>query len=162
MPSLLRLLARLVTTGPYYVQIQRNRLTVRNASGGYRFDDEPIVAIANSSGRPKVLGVGSAARSIPGDHVNPFSHARVLIADFTLAEELLIVAFKTVAGTSVIRPHPIVVIHVKEPLAGGLTGIERRALHEMAQGAGARETFLWEGAELSDEDLKSGIYKSAI
>lgn len=144
--------------GPYYVRLRRNRLVVRNASTGAVFDDEPLVALS-SERRPRVIALGAAARTASTVAVNPFQHPRILIADFLLAEALLRHAFRAVSPRSWIRPSPIAVCHVVESLEGGLTQIECRALMEMMEGAGAQNAFLWEGRELTDQELRSGAYR---
>jgi rod shape-determining protein MreB len=135
-------------------------LVVRNASSGAVFDEVPIVTVSSGPKR-RVLGVGSAARAASSNCVNPFQHPRILIADFLAAEALLKYAFHAVTPRTWVQPSPIAVCHVVEPLAGGLSQIESRALMEMMEGAGARSAFLWEGRELTDVELLSGAYRSA-
>jgi actin-like ATPase involved in cell morphogenesis len=88
-------------------------------------------------------------------------HTKIPTVPFLVAEALMKHAFIAVASRSLIQPSPIVVCHVLEPLEGGLSQIEQRALLEMMSGAGARETFFWEGRELTDPELLSGAYCSA-
>jgi len=135
-------------------------LVVRSASSGACFDDEPVVVLSNEP-KPRILGIGAAASAASGTRINPFKHPRILISDFRVAEVLLMHAFKSVCPRSWLRPHPIAVCHVVEPLEGGLSEIEVRALMEMIEGAGARETFLWEGRDLTDAELLAGAYRTA-
>lgn len=114
-----------------------------------------------SERRPRVIAVGAAARTAAAVPANPFQHPRILIADFLLAEALLRYAFHAVSPRSwILQPSPVAVCHVVEPLVGGLAQIECRALMEMMEGAGARSTFVWEGRELTDQELRSGAYRT--
>ena len=150
-----------MATGPYYVRISRKRLTVRDASSGRTFDDEPIFVTSNDQ-TPKIQGIGAASRNLQGLRVSPFLHPRIIIDNFVAAEKLLSLAFRSISIGKLFVTSPIVVIHVTEQLAGGLSNIERRALRELGQGAGALETYLWEGPELTDSELMNGTYKRAI
>ena len=40
----------------------------------------------------------------------------------------------------------------------GLADVERRVLFELAEGAGARKAYVWEGRELTDDELRQGKY----
>jgi rod shape-determining protein MreB and related proteins len=144
--------------GPFYVRLRRSRLVVRNASTGAVFDDEPLISLT-SDAKPRIVAIGATARASAFTPTNPFEHPRVFIADFLLAEVVLKHAFHEVASRSWISPNPIVVCHVLEPLEGGLSSIEHRALLELMHGAGARAVFFWSGRELTDEDLRSGTYR---
>lgn len=132
---------------------------MRNVSTGAVFDDEPLVALSTER-KPRVIAVGAAARTASAVPANPFQHPRILVADFLLAEALLRHAFQAVSPRSWIRPSPIAVCHVVEPLKGGLSQIECRALMELMEGAGARSAFLWDGRDLTDQELLSGAYRT--
>ena len=160
MPSLSGLLLRAFSGGPFYIRISRDRIKVRDASGGGYFDDEPLVGLSDDT--PTIItAVGGNART-SAKWVNPFSHPRIIIDDFLIAEKLLMHSFRQVSGNRHIRVAPIAVMHVTEKLEGGLTRIESRALQELAMSAGARECHIWEGRELTDGELRSGAYKSAL
>lgn len=119
----------------------------------------PITS-GRSERRPRVIAVGAAPRTAAAVPANSFQHPRILAADFLLAEALLRHAFHAVSPRSWIQPSPVAVCHVVEPLEGGLAQIECRALMEMMEGAGARSAFLWEGRELTDQELRSGAYRT--
>jgi len=146
--------------GPFYVRISKQRLTVRDASGDGYFDDVPLVGLSETD-PPKIEAVGASATALKRS-VNPFSHPRVLVSDYLIAERLLQYAFKIVSKISWIRAAPIAVMHVTENLEGGLTDIERRVLRELAEGAGARRVYIWEGRELTDEELRSGVHQQSL
>ena len=150
---------KLLGGGPYYVRIRRNRLWVRDVATGQQFDDEPVVAVSRDEPR-RVLAIGKSARvkASQGDQafdlINGFDHPRTVIADFTLAGKALQHAFAGMVSGALLRPAPIVVLHVLEPLEGVLTEVELRALQELASGAGAREAHVWGGRELTDRELQ--------
>ena len=90
---------------------------------------------------------------LAGSIVNGFKHPRTLIADFTVAEQTLKYFLKLVLPTSPFKASPIIVIHPQAQLEGGLTQIEIRAFAELGLGAGARRVFVWDGPELTREEL---------
>jgi hypothetical protein len=49
---------------------------------------------------------------------------------------------------------PIVVMHPISMVDGGLSGVEYRILFEVAEGAGAKRAEVWDGAELSDDQVR--------
>ncbi len=153
--SLIKTIQGVLTGGPYYVLIRRDRLHVRDVSGTGVFDEEPLIAIEPST--DKVVAFGNQAR-MSGNFVNPLDHPRTLINDFILAEKLLNAAFRHVAKNKAIAPAPVAVIHPNEQWEGGLTQVELRALRELGEGAGARKVYLWEGQDLTDEQLLSERY----
>ena len=157
MASLIRILESAFSGGPIYVRFGRHRLRVRNVQTEIEFDDEPLVGLSASSGQT----FGRAARSRASTVVNPFSHDRVVLEDFDLAEKLLRHTFAAVSGTHPFRASPIAVMHPTDSLQGGLSKIERRALLELAQSAGARKAYVWEGRELTDRELREGLYAAA-
>ena len=148
----------LVSSGPYYVQLSRVRLLVKDIASGGVFDDVPFVGYTNDK-QPKIAAVGATANMLIDRKLNPFSHPRIIVSDFEVAQDLLVHAFKHVSGSKFFRSAPIVVMHPVEDFAGGLTDVEKRILLELAMGAGAREAFVWEGDDLSDEELRAGVYR---
>lgn len=78
-----------------------------------------------------------------------FSHMRSVIADFPKAESLLKNGLKSLKKLT----SPTVVIHAVELIDGGLTQIEERALHELCLSAGAGRAIVWQGHELTDEEI---------
>jgi rod shape-determining protein MreB len=157
--SLFSILLNATTASPYYVRLRRDRLRVQDAQGSKCFDEEPLVAMSEDSPL-RILAIGSDARRASTVVINPFQHPRILIADFPIAEKLLAYAIQVVSGNSWLRAMPTVVMHVTEELEGGLSSIENRALIELCAGAGAYKTYIWNGHELSQEELRAGAYRS--
>ena len=135
-----------------YVQIWENRLKITNIDTGAIFDEEPVLAIKKTNkGQPTITAFGNKASSeIAEDieHVNPFSHPRSLIADFTAGEKLIQHIFKVLFDGSLFNPSPLAVIHPMEKTEGGLTQVEQRAFMELGAGAGARDVAVYQGPEL--------------
>lgn len=153
MPSLL-------SSGPYYVRLSKARLVVLNVANGKRFDDVPFIGLTEDQ-PPKVAAIGATANMLFERNFNPFSHPRVIVSDFEVAEALLMHVFKLVSGAKYFRFAPEVIMHATDEFIGGLTDVEKRILKELALGAGARKVYIWEGVELSQEDIHAGVYKDS-
>lgn len=78
------------------------------------------------------------------------------MSDFTVAEQVLKAFFRRVRGESLLQTSPIVVVHPLGEHKGGLTQVELRALRELALGAVASEARVWQGPQLTDEQVLSG------
>lgn len=144
-----------------YVQLSRDRMTVRDAKTNEIVSEAPELAISGGE-KPHVLAVGSLARRHalePGVRiVNPFSHPRSLLSDFTSAEKILQEFMRRVLGTNLVKPSPVVVMHPLGEYEGGLTQIEIRALRELALGAGASSVVVWQGSPLTNEQVSTGNF----
>lgn len=151
---MLKRIAAALTSGPLSVRMSRALLTVVDVSNGRRWEDEPLLSLTGS--KKLISAVGSAARSTSGELVNPFEHPRVFVADFLAGEKLLQYAFRYVARRSLLRPTPTVVLQITEALDGGISMIKRRALREIAMGAGAHQVYIVEGAPLTDAEIRAG------
>jgi rod shape-determining protein MreB len=146
-----------------YVQVSPDRLTVRNPKTGESLSEVPEIAISNTP-KPRVIGVGKEARLHQSAHsvqiVNPFSHPRSMVSDFTVGEKTLKAFLQRMKINSFLAPAPKVVMHLMGEPAGGFTQVEVRAFHEMAVGAGASQVKIWQGRTLSDQELLSGQFPS--
>ena len=116
-------------TKSLYVQVRENQFQVRNVD-----DSRSIQMKAN-----------------PG-----FSHQRMLVGNFTAAQECLKAALSEARGSG-FSISTSVVIHPLEKIDGGLTQVEERLFHELAAGAGASKVFVWVGSPLSDAEVISKI-----
>ena len=160
---MLEFLRNLTSSGPLYVRIKANCLSVKNVSTGKRFEDVPVVAVTDS-GDPVVLSIGKDAERDAKKQgkgyalKNGFDHPRTIIADFAIAEKTLMHFIREVAGSGFIKASPVIIMHPLEHLEGGLTVVEARALQELAAGAGGREVYVWTGRELMDQEIKSGNF----
>ena len=101
-----------------------------------------VVAIDKYEG--KVLAVGNAANEMIGRTPENIVAVRPMkdgvIANFTVTEQMLKSFIKKVHTPSIFTPRPRIVICVPY----GSTQVERRAIKESAEAAGAKEVFLIE------------------
>lgn len=156
-----KILPKLSTT--LYVQIWENRIKVTDINTGKIFDEKPLLAIEVTDKGQSAVAVGNDASMAVGDNIkvtNPFSHPRVLIADFTMGEKLLQNIFQILHHKKWLAASPLVVIHPMEKLEGGLTMVEHRVLLELAAGAGAREVTVYTGSELPIHDFEFETIKA--
>jgi rod shape-determining protein MreB len=110
---------------------------VRNQ--GIVLNEPSVVAVEKSSG--KVLAVGSAAKEMTGRTPGNIAAIRPLkdgvIADFEISEKLISDFIRRVVRRKYLMK-PRVVISVPS----GITEVEKRAVRDSAENAGAREVYL--------------------
>ncbi|MEM7022408.1 MAG: rod shape-determining protein [Pseudomonadota bacterium] len=110
---------------------------------GIVLDEPSVVAIANNRGRKQVLAVGDEAKQMVGrtpgniEAIPPLRDG--VIADFEVAEEMIKHFIRKVHNRRGFAS-PRVIICVPS----GSTAVERRAIQESAESAGARRVFLIE------------------
>ena len=121
---------------------------------GIVLNEPSVVAIANWKGKKQVLAVGEEAKLMLGRTPGNIEAIRPLrdgvIADFEIAEEMIKHFIRKVHNRrSFASPQVIICV------PSGSTAVERRAIQESAESAGARRVFLIEepmaaaiGAEL--------------
>lgn len=118
---------------------------------GIVIDEPSVVAVQNySSGTKKVLAVGLEAKQMvgrtPGNIVAIRPMKEGVIADFEVTEAMLRHFITKVHNRkTLVRPRIIICI------PSGITQVERRAVKESAESAGAREVYLIE------EPMAAGI-----
>jgi rod shape-determining protein MreB and related proteins len=118
--------------------------TVVYVKGKGIFLNEPsVVAIANVRGKSQVLAVGEEAKNMVGRTPGNIQAIRPLrdgvIADFEVAEEMIKYFIRKVhRRSSFVSPRVIICV------PSGSTAVERRAIQESAESAGARRVFLIE------------------
>lgn len=141
-----------------YVRIAPDRLSLLHLESGKEHCDLPLLAIEERGSKRSIVAIGRAAMErggIPGLALaNGFKHPRTLIADFTVAEQTLKAFLRMVLPRSLFLPSPVLVLHPQAMLEGGLTQVEIRAFAELGLAAGARKVYVWEGPELSREELR--------
>jgi rod shape-determining protein MreB and related proteins len=109
-------------------------------SRGIVLNEPSVVAVQNESGRGGkiVVAVGAEAKQMLGRTPGHITTVRPMkdgvIADFTYTEKMLQYFINKVHGHHLLRPSPRVLVCV--PF--GSTQVERRAIKESAEGAGAR------------------------
>ena len=110
---------------------------------GVVLNEPSVVAVATINGKPIVLAVGNEAKQMLGRTPGHIKAIRPLkdgvIADFEVAEEMIKHFIKKVHNRGIFTAPRIVIC-----VPFGATPVERRAIQESAEGAGAREVFLIE------------------
>ena len=137
---------------------------------GIVLDEPSVVAIQNVQGpsgpqsRKTVLAVGSEAKSMLGRSPQSIEAIRPMkdgvIADFNITEEMIKHFIKKTVSTNMFSPSPRIVICVPY----GATQVEKRAIRESAERAGAKQVFLIEepmaaaiGADLPIQDATGSM-----
>ncbi|MDR3180224.1 MAG: rod shape-determining protein [Holosporaceae bacterium] len=110
---------------------------------GILLNEPSVVALAESGGKRHVLAVGEEAKMMVGRTPGNITAIRPLkdgvIADFDVAEEMIKYFIRKVHNRrSFVSPQIVICI------PRGATAVERRAIQESAEGAGARRVFLIE------------------
>jgi rod shape-determining protein MreB len=110
---------------------------------GIVLDEPSVVAIADVRGKAQVLAVGEEAKVMLGKTPGNIRAIRPMadgvIADFEVAEEMIKHFIRKVNGRmSFASPQVIICV------PSGSTAVERRAIQESAEAAGARRVFLIE------------------
>ena len=117
---------------------------IYSRGAGIVLDEPSVVAIREDSGRGGrvVEAVGVEAKNMLGRTPGNITAIRPLkdgvIADFTVTEKMLQHFIRKAHGNRYFRPSPRVLICVPY----GSTQVERRAIRESAEGAGARKVHL--------------------
>jgi len=111
---------------------------------GIVLDEPSVVAIRQSGNMRSVASVGGDAKRMLGRTPGNITAIRPMkdgvIADFTVTEQMLQHFIRKVHQSTFLTPSPRVLVCV--PCMS--TQVERRAIRESAEGAGAREVFLIE------------------
>jgi len=160
--TLLTFIRSIVTSGPVYVRIKKTWLSVRDVATGAEYQDKPLLAIKRQPSGSTVVSVGSRALAETAKQdvqiVNGYDHPRTVLNDFSAAEKTLAYFLKQVFASTILRPSPVLILHVQEQLEGGLTQVEVRALLELGAGVGGREVYIWEGRDLTDREISDRQY----
>ena len=110
---------------------------------GIVLNEPSVVALSNEKkdSKPKVLAVGHEAKTMlgrtPGNIIAIRPMRDGVIADFDVAEEMIKHFIKKV-NNSILSPQVVVCV------PSGATAVERRAIQESAEAAGARRVYLIE------------------
>jgi len=110
---------------------------------GIVLDEPSVVAIADVRGKKQVLAVGEEAKLMVGRTPGNITAIRPLrdgvIADFEVAEEMIKHFIRKVHNRSMFASPQIIIC-----VPSGSTAVERRAIQESAESAGARKVLLIE------------------
>ena len=110
---------------------------------GVVLNEPSVVAIVENQGRTQVLAVGNEAKQMLGRTPGKIQAIRPMkdgvIADFEVAEQMIKSFIKKVhSGRTLSNPQIVICV------PSGATNVERRAIRESADAAGARRVFLIE------------------
>lgn len=110
---------------------------------GIVLNEPSVVAIAETKGKKHVLAVGNEAKQMVGRTPGNIQAIRPLkdgvITDFEVAEEMIKHFIRKVHNRrNFVSPDMIICV------PSGATAVERRAIHESAESAGARRVYLIE------------------
>ncbi|MDR0630509.1 MAG: rod shape-determining protein [Holosporales bacterium] len=130
---------------------------------GIILNEPSVVAVADVGNRKEVLAIGDEAKQMLGrtpGHIQAIRPLRDgVIADFEIAEEMIKYFIRRVHNRGIFTSPRIVIC-----VPYGATAVEKRAIQEAAEGAGAREVFLIEepmaaaiGADLPITEAKGSI-----
>jgi rod shape-determining protein MreB len=112
-------------------------------SKGIVLDEPSVVAIADVQGKQKVLAVGNEAKVMLGKTPGNIRAIRPMadgvIADFEIAEEMIKHFIRKVNGAMPLSSPQVIIC-----VPSGSTAVERRAIQESAESAGARRVYLIE------------------
>lgn len=106
-----------------------------------------------------IVKVSGSENAVKFESTTPFSNSRLAVGNFVIAEHFLKgIIQKT--KSNLLQPSPIVIMHQIIRNEDGLSQVESRVLRELAYGAGAIESYVWQGSPLTDEDIENEIYKN--
>ncbi|MDR1934055.1 MAG: rod shape-determining protein, partial [Candidatus Accumulibacter sp.] len=119
--------------------------TLIHARGkGIVLDEPSVVAIRTEGARKTIQAVGRNAKAMLDEAPDAITVVRPMkdgmIANFTVAEQMLKQFVRTARDSRLLSPSPRVIICVPSDA----TQVERRAVRELAIGAGAGQIFLIE------------------
>ncbi|MSO71829.1 MAG: rod shape-determining protein [Alphaproteobacteria bacterium] len=121
---------------------------------GIVLNEPSVVAIAESKGKKRVLAVGNEAKQMLGRTPGNIQAIRPLrdgvIVDFEVAEEIIKEFIRKVHNRRTFASPQIIVC-----VPSGSTAVERRAIQESAESAGARKVWLIE--ELMAAAIGAGL-----
>jgi rod shape-determining protein MreB and related proteins len=153
-----------------YVQLQPDRVKVRflrYEKETIEHSDVPWVAIVEHPKRGKqVIAVGSEARTIQPELQaeeelilgNGFEHPRSIIDNFEWAEIVVRHFVRQSIPVKRLLAAPVCFIQVLGAWEGGLTRIEKRAIHDLAMLAGAREVIVIDRSDRLTDDQIWALY----
>jgi rod shape-determining protein MreB len=133
-----------------YIQVWEHRIQLTNLQTGEIITEEPLLAIAKDEiNLKKIQAFGHPAKTFmyKSDMQvnNPFSHPRLLIANFQQAEKVINHLICQLSRKRTFATSPRVIFQPMEKLEGGVTDIELRVYRELCLGAGAREVAIYLG-----------------
>ena len=145
-------------TTKLYIEICETYLKVVNLKTGFTYKSKPLIAVdSDKKGEETILAIGDEA-SRYSHAINPFSHPRVIMNHFKMAELLLRHAFEKVTQKKIIFS-PIAIVKNMRSFNTPLSDIEKMALCELCTNAGAREVIV---LDETDIDIHTIVYERLL
>lgn len=96
-------------------------------------------------------------RNLEAVSEKPFTTHRLLVGEFSNAEQLLTRLVKELNGSNWFALSPSILVHPLEMVDGGLSQVEERVFLELGLGARARAAKVYVGPELTDQAVISKL-----
>ena len=145
-------------TTKLYIEVCEKYLKVVNLKTGFTYKSRPLIAVdSNEKGEETILAIGDEA-SLYSHAINPFSHPRVILNHFKMAELLLRHAFEKATQKKIIFS-PIAIIKNMRDMHTSLSDIEKMALCELCTYAGAREVIVLDEIDIDIHTIEYEILK---
>ena len=142
-------------TTKLYIEVCEKHLKVVNLKTGFTYKSRPLIAVdSNEKGEETILAIGDEA-SLYSHAINPFSHPRVILNHFKMAELLLRRAFEKATQKKIIFS-PIAIIKNMRDMNTSLSDIEKMALCELCTYAGARKVIVLDKIDI---DIHTASYE---
>ncbi|MGC4045229.1 MAG: rod shape-determining protein [Armatimonas sp.] len=142
------------------LRLERQKIHIQVVGQSEALTEDAVLAV-NITSR-KVVGVGTGALSWKGmadfQTVWPFEHPRVIVDDWDAARFLLTELIARTCPRNILKPE--VVLQVVTPLEGGLCPIEKRALLQLLEAAGANEGVVFESDTIPTPTMIDELFRS--
>lgn len=144
-----------------YFRFDENEVHAVVLGSDRSYRERALVALKREGVARKGLAIGNdvliaeaSARELGTSGVeviNPFGNARVVVDDYEVADAMLRYVLHKLFGQIMLRPD--IIMHPKRAFPGGLTPIEKRALHDLAGSAGGARVAVHEGSDLTLQEV---------
>ncbi|MES2412906.1 MAG: rod shape-determining protein MreB [Pseudomonadota bacterium] len=146
---------------PLYIRLSPFRLSIRNVKTGLSLSEVPEIALSRGP-NPRILDIGEKATlhrsSKTAMVLNPFSHPRSLMSDFSTGKLMLKAFVRKLNKRSRFRLAHRMVLHPQGEPSGGFTQVEIKAFHDLGRHLGASSVVVWQGPELTDQQILTRRY----
>jgi len=140
-------------TTKLYIEVCEKYLKIVNLKTGFAYKCKPLIAVdSNTKGGETILAIGDEA-TLYSHAINPFSHPRVILDNYKMAELLLRHAFEKATKKKIIFA-PIAIIKNLRDMHTSLSDIEKMALCELCTNAGAREVIVLDEIDIDTHTIE--------
>jgi actin-like ATPase involved in cell morphogenesis len=144
-----------------YFRFDENIARLSDPARGEDLAIPPLVAIRTLGARRQVAAVGEGARALADcSVVNPFGHARLVMAEAEVFESLLRYMLNNLnKRLKLVKPR--MVLHPLRRLETEISDVEAKALRDSAMAAGAWTAAVHVGHELTQAELEGFSFEYA-